>query len=106
MLTTGIDKLIFQNITDNKVIQYGLTAASAVAGQLLVVSMFNDDKLSKHFVFKTYEDDGENLINKLSLIGQALAVKYIWDSNTETLEDMQSHNELDGMQEQIEASAV
>ena len=65
LVTVGVDKFVNQNITSNKIIQYGLTTVESYA---LVSNFFNDIFITTFIICKS------------------LAFKYIWDSNDETPE--------------------
>jgi hypothetical protein len=72
LVVFGIDKLVNQNITSNKNIQYGLTTVESYGIASKITSNSHDDSI--------------NISIKTFIICKSLAFKYIWDSRDETPE--------------------
>ncbi len=95
-----IDKLVNQNITSNKTIQYGLTAAEGVLVFPTVSSITaKENEFSEFFKelsspsFK--EIAGITKVTAVNSMIQSLAFKYIWDSNDEATPEIDQKDDLD-----------
>jgi hypothetical protein len=90
LVVFGIDKLVNQNITSNKTIQYGLTAAEGVLAYPTGLSVFETNVFPKYFgdlSSPSFKDIPGNIkIIAANTMAQSLAFKYIWDSRDETTE--------------------
>ncbi len=76
--STSIDKFIFQNVTNNEAIQYGLTTAIALIGAIGADYLLHpiNSNAKEYPILKS-----TNFINDMSTVFQALAFKYIWDQD-------------------------
>lgn len=90
---TLVDRVIHQNLFDNKPLQYGLTAAESILGQSDMFGVLNDDSSSFSQDFKQYFTNlikmdlsvSSVLIKSIFISGliQSIGFKYILDSAAE-----------------------
>ena len=95
---TLFDKYVNQNITDNKAIQYGLTAVESLLVSPIVASIINQRNEFPGFFknFYSYQAKNDDRVFTANIIILPLAFKYIWDNpsdnttNDEILDDLTS----------------
>ena len=93
------DKLINQNITSNKAIQYGMLAAETVLELGIVTGLSKAQKNEKFSVneFKgffsaLFSTDFEAHVITAGAIGFSLIHKYIWDQPNESVEELDQNS--------------
>ena len=96
----GIDKFVNQNITSNKTIQYGLTAAESVLAIPTVISVRTQENEFTKYFQKLSSPSFKGQAGMLKIIAankmiQSLAFKYIWDSSDEKTHELDQTDDLD-----------
>jgi hypothetical protein len=96
----GIDKFVNQNITSNKTIQYGLTAAEGVLVFPTVFSVCTQKNEFTEFFKKLSSPSFKGQAGMIKVIVvnsmiQSLAFKYIWDSSDEATPEIDQKDDLD-----------
>lgn len=97
------DRLINQNITSNKAIQYGMLAAETVLELGILAGLSNQPSFVKEFqeyfshLFSTdlinyYSVDAKKLI--ALVIGSSFIHKYIWDQPNESVVELDQNSDI------------
>ena len=88
LVTAVIDKYVNQNITNNKVAQYGLTALEGLLVAPICGSIFGTSLKDFYAALIGTSSDNTNRILTSSIIFSALMFKFIWGLENSTTDDI------------------